>query len=66
MFLKAYIENDNMIDTRRKFNRVLCPNDPNLEVKALVSLMAHSNDDFVRSYINYDCAFVVSAYLELA
>lgn len=47
IFLRAYIENDDMTDRKREFNLVFCPNDPDPKVKELVRVMAFSGQEIV-------------------
>lgn len=48
IFLRIRIENGFDIDSRKEFNLVFCPNDPNPKLRALVNSMAYSGQETIR------------------
>jgi hypothetical protein len=48
IFLRLWIEDNYNIDSRKDFNLIFCPNDPNRKVKDLVRLMAFSGQELAR------------------
>jgi hypothetical protein len=48
IFLRLWIEDNYNIDTRKEFNLVFCPNDPNRKVKQFIKTMAYSGQQFLR------------------
>jgi len=48
IFLRFWIEDSFNIDSRKEFNLVLCPNDPNRKVKEFIKTMAYSGQKILR------------------
>jgi hypothetical protein len=51
IFLRLWIEDNYNIDTRKEFNLVFCPNDPNRKVKEFIRTMAYSGQKILRIYL---------------
>ena len=51
VFLRLWIEDNYNIDSRKEFNLVFCPNDPNRKVKEFIKTMAYSGQQFLRIYL---------------
>jgi hypothetical protein len=48
IFLRLWIEDNYNIDSRKEFNLVFCPNDPNRKVKEFVRTMGYSGQKILR------------------
>ena len=51
IFLRLWIEDNYNIDSRKEFNLVFCPNDPNRKVKEFIRTMAYSGQKILRIYL---------------